>query len=148
MRIRILDLASALPPTKREEVFLGEWSLRDLMAHLIGWDIALLAASQDILVGELPSFYHLRDADWKTLNRQFVMQYNRGDWTELLNAVQDSHAQLLAFLDTVPQDEFTRNHGITYDGSPVTIGRLLVAEIKDERAHYEQIREWAGPAEE
>ena len=37
-RRKILDVAYTLPPEKRNTVFLGEWSARDLLAHLIGWD--------------------------------------------------------------------------------------------------------------
>ncbi len=144
IRTGILDFALALPREKQDRVFLGEWTPRDLIAHLAGWDIALLAAAQDILVGQLPGFYHLRDEDWKTINSQFVKQYNQGTWAELLKKVEGSHGELLAFLDTLPQEEFTENHGVTYDGSPVTIGRLMAGEIKDEKEHYDQLAVWLG----
>ena len=35
-RRKILDVAYALPPEKQDEVFLGVWSVADLLAHLIG----------------------------------------------------------------------------------------------------------------
>ncbi len=146
-RTRILELGLALPAQKQEQVFLGEWTPRDLISHLVGWDIALLAAAQDILVGELPGFYHMRDEDWRTINSQFVKQYNQGTWAELLKTVEDSHKELMAFLDTLPQEEFTENHGATYDGSPVTIARLMAGEIKDEKEHYRQLATWLGMKE-
>ncbi len=147
-RSAILDAAGTVPPDRQEEIWLGDWSIRDLLAHLIGWDLALLAAAQDILIGELPSFYHLRDEDWRTINGQFVQQYNKGDYSELLNAVKESHNQLLAYLKSIPEAEFLDSHGVTYEGSPVTIGRLIAAETRDEEEHYEQLADWLGIQEE
>jgi hypothetical protein len=37
-RKNILNTASALPAKQRDEIFLGSWSVKDLLAHLIGWD--------------------------------------------------------------------------------------------------------------
>ena len=37
-RKNILNAASALPARQRDEIFLGSWSVKDLLAHLIGWD--------------------------------------------------------------------------------------------------------------
>jgi len=39
-RCRILQAASELSPTEQEQVFLGIWSVNDLLAHLVGWDYA------------------------------------------------------------------------------------------------------------
>ena len=35
-RGKILEVAEALPAEKQDEVFLGVWSLKDLLAHLVG----------------------------------------------------------------------------------------------------------------
>ncbi len=34
VRRNILDAASSLPPEARDEIFLGIWSVKDLLAHL------------------------------------------------------------------------------------------------------------------
>ncbi|MFZ3080081.1 MAG: hypothetical protein WA109_10370, partial [Bellilinea sp.] len=39
-RAKILEAAKNVPPPLRTEVFLGTWSLLDLLAHLAGWDDA------------------------------------------------------------------------------------------------------------
>jgi len=38
-RRKILDAASAPSPEQRDEVFLGIWSVKDLLAHLAGWNV-------------------------------------------------------------------------------------------------------------
>ena len=37
-RKNIQNVASALPAKQRDEISLGSWSVKDLLAHLIGWD--------------------------------------------------------------------------------------------------------------
>ena len=66
----VLQAASGLSPTARDTVFLGVWSVVDLIAHLIGWDFANLAAAKDIQTGKLPEFYAHYDKDWKTFNAE------------------------------------------------------------------------------
>jgi hypothetical protein len=43
-RTTILQEASQLPPAARNTIFLGTWTLKDLLAHLAGWDFTNLAA--------------------------------------------------------------------------------------------------------
>ena len=50
-REKILDAASSLSPADQDRVFLGVWSVKDLLAHLVGWDFANLEAAQAILAG-------------------------------------------------------------------------------------------------
>ena len=56
-RAAFLQAASGLSPTAQDTVFLGIWSVADLIAHLIGWDFANLAAANAIQAGKLPEFY-------------------------------------------------------------------------------------------
>ena len=48
-RKNILNAASALPAKQRDEIFLGSWSVKDLLAHLIGWDYTNIQAVEAIL---------------------------------------------------------------------------------------------------
>ena len=41
-RGKILEAAASLAPVQQDEVFLGVWSVKDWLAHLIGWDITNL----------------------------------------------------------------------------------------------------------
>jgi len=138
-RRAILDTASALAPGQQDEVFLGIWSVKDLLAHLAGWDFANLEAAQAVLRGDLPEFYAHHDRDWQTYNAQLVAQYRRDDFVELLSSVRDSHHKLIDFLQTIPAAEFDKDRGVRFRGYKVTIARLLQAETKDEKTHHQQI---------
>jgi hypothetical protein len=143
-RRRILEAASSLPPAQQDEVFLGAWSIMDLLAHLVGWDFANLEAAQTILAGKVPAFYAHHDRDWKTFNARLVAEHKKDNLTLLLASMEDSHQMLIDFLETIPADEFDRDRGVRFRGYKVTIARLLQAEAKDEAEHYTQIKEFAA----
>lgn len=141
-RRKILDAASSLSPEKQDEVFLGVWSVKDLLAHLVGWDFTNLEAAKALLAGRLPDFYSHYDRDWKTYNARLVAEYKRDDFAELLSSVEDSLQQLTDFLETSPAEEFDKDRGVRHKGYKVTIARLFQVEIKDEKIHHRQIEEF------
>jgi len=131
-RKKILDAASSLSPGAQDEVFLGEWSVKDLLAHMEGWDHTNLKAVQEILAGQKPGFWQHFDRDWKSYNAQLVAEYKRGDLAELVAAVEQSHRQLIDYLQTVPADEYVKRK---------QIASLLRAETQDEAEHHRQLEE-------
>jgi hypothetical protein len=142
-RRKILDAAYALPPEKQGQVFLGVWSVKDLLAHLVGWDYTNIEAVKSILAGELPEFYSHRDRDWQTYNSLLVEMHRKEDFTELLYSLEASQRALMALLGTVPADELDKDKGVRFKRYKVTIARLLEAEAEDEEEHYKQIKEFA-----
>ena len=144
-RTAVLQAASQLSPTAQDTVFLGIWSVKDLIAHLIGWDFTNLAAAKDIQAGKLPEFYAHYDKDWKTFNAELVAKYKRDDFEELLALARDSQGQLIAYLESLPAEAFEKDFGVrTGRNYKVTIARLLQAELKDGQEHLEQIRDFAA----
>jgi uncharacterized damage-inducible protein DinB len=142
-RAMILDAASSLSPEQQDEIFLGIWSVKDLLAHLVGWDLANLQAAKEVLAGELPSFYSHYDRDWKSYNARLVAQHRTDDFAALLSLVRDSQRKLIEFLNTVPAAEFHKDRGVRFKGYKVTIARLLQADMDDVKTHYAQIREFS-----
>jgi hypothetical protein len=146
----ILTAASDLPVGKQEEVFLGVWSVKELLAHLVGWDYTNIEAAKEIQENELPSFYGQRDRGWRSYNAKLVRAYRRDDFGELVSLVEESHRELTEYLRGVPAEEFDKDRGIRAGRWKVTIARLLEAEIKDEWEHCRQVREFGtslGPVD-
>jgi hypothetical protein len=139
VRRAILDTVSRAPTSFQEQIFLGFWSIKDLLAHLIGWDYTNIEAAQALQAGKLPNFYTYIDKDWRSYNALLVIQYKQEDYSALISNVCASYNQLTNFLQTLPVEDFFRDWGVRYKGIKVTIARLLVAETKDEKIHLEQI---------
>ncbi len=135
----ILTRASTLSKAEREQVFLGIWSVKDLLAHLAGWDFTNMDAVKSVIAGELPSFYQYHDRDWQTYNTMLVAKYKKNSFRELLATVKNSQKQFVEFLRSVPPEEYNKDFDVRFRGYKVTIQRLLEAEAKDEQVHFRQI---------
>lgn len=140
-RKRILDVATALNPTQHDEVFLGVWSVKDLLAHLVGWDYTNIEAVKEIRAGHNPSCFAQWNPNWAAYNARLVEQYKRDDVTDLLTALDQSHRALMDYLESVYTDDFERDFGVRSPrGRVMTVAYHLQAQIEDEREHYEQIK--------
>ena len=139
VRKTILTEAEKLSEAQRDVVFLGIWSMKDLLAHMIGWDHTNLAAAQSVLQGQVPAFYQYKDRDWRTYNAMLVKQYRHDSFPELVAALKKSQEKLLQFLQTIPPEDFHRDFGARFRGYKITIQRLIVANTEDEQTHYEQM---------
>jgi hypothetical protein len=142
VRERILKLASSMEPHQHDEVYLGMWSAREMLAHLAGWDETNRSAAGEILSGEMPSFYEHFDKDWAGYNSRLVSQYSRGDFSELLSLLKATHSRLLQVIDEIPAPDLWEDRGIRARGWKVTIGRLLEAELQDEEEHHAQLQQF------
>jgi hypothetical protein len=147
LRRKILDISSSFSPTEQDQVFLGVWSIKELMAHLIGWLETNRKAVKAIRAGKLPEFYAYKDRDWQTYNALLVSKYKRGNLAKLMSTMQISHQKLIDLIQNTPAEEFEQDYGVRFKGYKVTIARLLQAELKDEKVHYTQIEMFRNKAE-
>jgi hypothetical protein len=145
VRGRILAKASRLPVDYADEVFLGTWSIMDLLAHLVGWDKTNLDAAKSILKGELPSFYAHYDRNWATYNAELVAKYRQDDLQEMIAKTKDAHRELMQFLKSIPASEMYKDRGIRVKGYKVTLARLLQVEKEDEEQHFQEISAFVDP---
>jgi hypothetical protein len=147
VRERILSTASSLSARELDRAFLGIWSAKDLLAHLAGWDDTNARAMEEILAGELPSFYAHYDKDWATYNSSLVAEYGREDFEEMVALLRETHGKLLDLLSEAPASELWRDRGIRSRGWKVTIGRLLEVEMEDEEEHLLQLKKFVETGE-
>jgi hypothetical protein len=138
-RRAVLAAVQSLPANRMDEIFLGTWTVKDLLAHLAGWDFTNLQAVQEILAGQRPTFFRYFDQDWHTYNQQLVEQYRIEPWPALWAEVNDSHEQLISFLRGLSAQELVNGKTRSEKGRTVTIRNLLLSEAGDERRHAEQV---------
>jgi hypothetical protein len=141
-RRQIVDLASSLAPPQQDAVFLGVWSVKDLLAHFVGWDYANMEAVEAIRAGRLPAFYAQADCDWAIFNAGLVAEYGQGDFADLLASAEASHGELVGLLKAIPLEEFDKDFGVRYKGYRVTIARTIRSELRDEKRHFKQLKEF------
>ena len=142
VRESIFAEALKLPPEAHNKIFLGTWTVMDLLAHLAGWDAANLQAANAILDGLLPEFYENHDKDWKLYNAMLVAIYKRPTLVEQVELARSTQKQLLDFLQTLPAEDLNLDSGVRFRGIKVTIARILQTELDDEKTHFEQVFEF------
>lgn len=141
-RGEILSLAEQVPPERRDAQFLGTWCVKDLLAHLIGWDHTNLQAVQEILAGMRPGFFQFYDKDWQRYNGSLVAAHRREPFDALLADAAASHSKLLVYLRAQPPEAVLEGKYSGETGRTVTIRNLLRAEAVDELRHAAQLREF------
>ena len=146
VRSELLTEVAALSRKERDTVFLGIWSVRDMLAHLAGWDFANADAVKNIIAGKLPSFYQHHDHDWQTYNAMLVKKYRRNTFREIRMLLRKSQKKLIEYLRTIPPEYFNRDFGLRFQGDKVTIQHLLEADVKDVTLHHQQIVDFFGKA--
>jgi hypothetical protein len=128
-----------------EEVFLqklNHWSPRDIVAHLVGWNRAVIEGSKQIMRGELP-FYDVDPGEnYSKVNAEFIGEYSSRDKQELLDDLQTSARELKGFLQSVDSSEWDRDYGVKHQGATLTIQETVDELIGDYAHHREQIEEW------
>jgi len=143
-REQILTCASAVPLAQISIPMLDRWSILDLLAHLAGWDDANRLAVQAVLTGQLPAFYVYAEKNWVTFNDRLVAQYRLDDLAALIERVRGTQRSLLEVLTAIPAEAFEQDFTVRFRGYKVMIGRLLQAELRDEKEHLQQVRSIAG----
>jgi hypothetical protein len=138
-RARIHQAASELPLEKQDVKFLGNWGIKDLLTHLVGWDYTYLQSFDDVRAGRLPDFFAHFNPDWRKYNAELVATYKINVYAQILDALIASRDSLLAYLDILPAHDFDFDFGVRAGKSIVTIAWLVQAETHDEEKHAQQI---------
>lgn len=128
-----------------EELFLKklyQWSPRDIVAHLIGWNRYIIEGSKQIKRKELPFYDNDPGEDYSKVNAFLVRQYSSRDKQELLDELQASVHDLKKFLESLDPSEWDRDYGVRHKGAILTIQNTVDELIEDYDIHKEQIENW------
>ena len=139
VRQQLLTIVDNVPVEHHGTVFLGTWSLLDLLAHLVGWDDTNLQAAREILAGQLPIVYSQWDSDWQTYNAELVRRYKIDDCDTLRANLESSHQELISFLKAIPAEDFSKDRGLRDGRFTVTVAQFIKHEIYDEQRHVRQV---------
>jgi hypothetical protein len=141
---RFADAVADLPePLFLQEV--GGRTPRDIVAHLIGWNWYTIEGDEQHRRGELPAYLVDPGEDYSTVNAAAMRRYASRDRDELLAQLRDSLAALEAYLVALPPAAWDDDHGVSYNGRPLTLARLVGTLTHDYDHHYQEIVAWPEP---
>ena len=127
------------------EMFLkkyNDWSPRDVLAHLIGWNRYIVKGCEQIRRGDLPFYFVDPGKDYCKINAKLVREYSSKDKRDLLDELEVSTNELKAFLGMVDPLDWDRDYVVRYQGFNITIRNTVDALIEDYINHRQQLEEW------
>lgn len=131
-----LDTIDGLSDEQMTNVWYGEWSVRDILAHIVGWHREEVAMLERMASGERPwaegSGHPYNEGDaW---NARFVEKWHTASPATILEELKASEGAYIAAARLLPEERFREGR---------TTHRLLQeGGIDHYRDHAAQIRDW------
>ncbi len=125
---------------------LGNWTPRDVVAHLVGWHRYTARGARQLLEGELP-FYEIEPGeDYSRANARLVAEYPSEDRVELLAELEKAAGEMAAFLRSLSEAQWRGGSGVLVEAEEMTIRQNVDWLIEDHHHHSEQIQDLATSA--
>ncbi len=132
-----------------EEVFLTKivnWTPRDVVAHLIGWNRQTREGCDEMRAGTEPFYFSDIEHDFRHVNAAAVARYAGTEKRALINELIASHRELEHYLMAMEPEAWDRDFGIRYRDRPVTIRSTIKAIARDYDRHRQRLEESAQNA--
>ena len=91
-----------------EPLATGNWSVKEIIAHVTWWEEEALTHLPLILAGGRPPRYSDRYGGIDAFNAQMAEQKRKLSLSEVLRQRDDTHRRLIDFVGSVPEDQIAR----------------------------------------
>jgi hypothetical protein len=112
----------------------GNWSVRDIIAHVTWWEEEALMHLPLILAGGKPPRYSVTYGGINAFNAQMTEQKKNLSLSEVLQQQADTHRRLIDYIQRAPEEQFTRETRFRR--------RLRLDTYSHYPKHAEAIRKW------
>lgn len=124
-----MSVAAQLPPTLYDQTGVcGVWTPKQVVAHLVGWDLEATRGFRALLAGEPEQF--VQDVD--VFNHQSVDQRADLSWQETLQQLSSAYASFQQAIDALV---------VAQHVAPGYLG-WLHGRIEDYHTHTAQLQAW------
>ena len=131
-------LVDDLDAEQLARVWFGTWSVKDIVAHVLGWEREMTAALERLARGERPTPEGVDYSNADAWNAKFSLAMAPISPQSVLAIWQQVHANYARAAQAVPDDRYGER-----DGRPQTVNRLLeTSGFGHYREHGEEIRAW------
>jgi hypothetical protein len=86
----------------------GNWSVKDIIAHVTWWEEEALKHLPLIIKGIRPPRYSVQYGGINAFNAQMTEQKQGLSLSDVLRQQDETHGRLIAYLQSVPEEQFTR----------------------------------------
>ncbi len=86
----------------------GDWSVKDILAHVTTWEEEALKYLPLILQGGRPPRYSVKYGGINAFNAQMTEQKRNLSLSEVLRQLEETHRRLIDYVKSAPEEAFTR----------------------------------------
>jgi hypothetical protein len=122
------DAALALPGV------MGDWSVKEILAHITTWEEEALKYLPWIVQGGTPPRYKEQYGGLDAFNAQMTEKKRALSLAEVFAQMDETHRRLLAYIDTAPEEQFVQETRFRR--------RLRLDTYSHYPLHARAIREW------
>ncbi len=137
-RSELLAALDAVPAARRTELWYGEWSLRDIVAHLAAWQEGCAAALESLARGEPPRIPGFDEAaGGEAFNAARAAEHRHDSWEQvmaLLHAARERHEAAVRALPAAVDPERYQEGRTAY--------RLAAMPGGHDQGHLEPVLTW------
>jgi hypothetical protein len=112
----------------------GQWSVRDIIAHVTWWEEEALKHLPLIIEGGTPPRYSIQYGGIDAFNALMTEQKRDLSLADVLRQLEETHRRLIAYVQSVPEEPFTRQTRFRR--------RLRLDTYSHYPKHAKAIREW------
>jgi hypothetical protein len=112
----------------------GDWSVKDILAHVSCWEQESLKHLPHILQGGRPARYSVLYGGIDAFNAQMTEQKRSLSLTEVRKQLDETHLKLIEYIQSVPDEQFTSETRFRR--------RLRLDTYSHYPIHTRAIREW------
>lgn len=133
--IRALD---NFPKDKRDKTLFGEWNLKDLVAHISGWNIAGTNAVRNLKAGEIPP----QVESVSQFNKSNVKKRKKWSWEKTYKELVRVSQEFAEEYESLPTELWEKRYWPKKSFTPLKIFKIELKHFKD--THLPQILKFMG----
>jgi len=134
-RQELLAAIDGLKPEQMTVPMLGDWSVKDILAHVASWEEYSLPDFRRVAQGQVPALAAFREADVDQWNALIMGLRKNFPLDQVLHEFEYYRRATMAALDALPDERFAQGQ------FPFV---LAIVASQHDRDHAAQIRAWRG----
>jgi hypothetical protein len=112
------------------------WTIREMLAHISGWDDAVIAFIQSLMAGEIPATPAVRGVN--VYNAETVATREGLDYDHIYREYLETRKILLQLLQDISDEKFSAPHVLPW-GDPGTLVDIIKIFGEHEAEHAEDV---------
>jgi uncharacterized damage-inducible protein DinB len=117
---------------------IGEWSVKDVLGHIIAWEEEAANALATWKIGVEPDWNHIRDID--EFNASAVKEKRKQSSAKIIEQLKSVHTRIIENIKTVQDQEYAKRGGI-----PRWLVNLIIDHVDEHLQRIIEYKNTIGP---